>query len=873
MRIVHAAWFRLRALLQRDAVNAEFDAELRDHIDRETEANTRRGLSPDEARRRALADFGGVERFKESLRDERSVRWLEDIVTDVRHSARLMRKNVLFSSAVIGTLALGIGATTTIFALVNGVLLRPLPYANANEIISIAELVRGELTSSVRYHNFEAWRSETRAFTDMAAYSQTSAILTGSGDPVDVDGGLSTASLFTVLGANAALGRVYSAADEMPGAPEVVVLSHALWNTRFGRDSGVLNRTIVLSGVTRRVIGVMPAEFDLPRRAAFWIPWHARAPGAEALEVFFQAIGRIRDGVPLQTAQVELQAIVKQRDATSPETLRGRQVAVMTLHDSLFGSASKPLSLLMSAVAMLLLIACANVANLTIARSAARRREFAVRLALGASRARITRQLLIESSLLALVGGTIGTLMPFALVGAFAKLSPASVAEVGAIHIDAAVPAFAATATILAVMLFGLAPAVAESRTRPAAALASGSARISGDRSQASLRSALVILEVATALTLVTGAGLFTKSFTRALAVNPGFQADRLMATRLQLPRTRYTNRESMHAFFSDVAAKTRTIPGVQAVSLSNTIPLHGFAMSWMMKRTPLGEDRIMVALSHVDANFANVLGLRLLQGRTINESDRQGAPPVVMITAMAAQKLFPGRDAVGQVLPEPLTGTTSAPTIIGVVSDVVQRSVEEEQVPQLFFPAAQVALPPRYIIARTTLSEAAYREALKPIIASVDPQQPITELISMTADLSNSLAARRFNSLLINSFAALALLLAIVGLYGLMAFAVVSRTRELGIRIALGARTENVMRLVLRQGVILTALGIAGGVALSFILSRTLSSMLYDVTAHDPVVFVCAPLILALVALAACYFPARRATRVNPTIALRQDG
>ncbi|MEO7999340.1 MAG: ABC transporter permease, partial [Gemmatimonadaceae bacterium] len=828
MRILRAIWFHLRALLQPAKVNAEFDDELRFHIDRETRENRKRGMSAEEARRTALAQFGGVEQFKEELRDERELRWMDDLSADIRHGVRLLRKNMLFSGAVISTLALGIGATSTIFALVNGVLLRPLPYPHADRIVSLSESQKGNDRGGTGQVAFELWEQTAKSFKAISVYGGSSAVFTGQGEPIEITGSAATPPFFTVLGRGPAFGRAFTAEDAVEGAPRVVMLSQELWRTMFSADSAIINRTVIMSGRPRTVIGVMPAKFEFPAQSKFWIP--LAIPHSPGAEYNFTVMARLRDGISETTAASELRGLVPRIDSLRNDYTRGGMPVVMTLHDRLFGSVQKPLTILLVAVVVLLLIACANVANLTLARSASRQREFAVRLALGAGRWRLVRQLLVESSILAFIGGSLGALVPLVLVRGFVKLSPASVAGVSDIGVDAPVLLFTGAISVVAALVFGLAPALTGSRSGTSAALGSSNTRNSSSRAQRTLRTALVVFEVSAALTLLTGAGLLSKSFAKAMSVNPGFTSSNVYSASMQLPSARYANDASHNTFYEQVAEQLRSVPGVEAVSLSGTRPMGGFSFTKKWSRTKDDPNKSDLAFSTVDAEYGRAAGLQLLRGRFLDASDVQGAPRAIMITQGAATMLFPGENAVGKTF---LVDVDSADlgnpsVIVGVVADVAQFSLDAKAIPQIFLSSTQRFSSPQNIIIRTKLPSVVVRGALKDIVSRVDPLQPVSKFYVLSEELARSVAPRRFNSILVNAFAGLALMLAIIGLYGLMANSVNARTRELGIRMALGAQSVNVMRMVMKQGAALLFVGLAIGAALSLALSRTIASLLY---------------------------------------------
>ncbi|MBC8088874.1 MAG: ABC transporter permease [Phycisphaerae bacterium] len=872
MQILRMIWFRLRALIDRDAVNSELDDELRFHVERETAENVKRGMSATDARRTALAEFGGVERFKEYTRDERQTRWLDDVGSDIKHGVRLLHANKLFSTAVILTLALGIGATSTIFAIVNGVLLRKFPYPNASRIVSITESTKGEDGGRAGQHAYRVWSESARSYSALAVYSPTSGVLTGQGEPTDIEGIEASASFFSVFSFGAALGRTFTSAENQSGAPRVIVLSHALWQNTFGGDTGILRRSVTLNGNAFQVIGVMPASFGAPWHALYWLP--IRIPNSPNAEYSSDVIGRLKDGVEPSTALAELQQLSARVDSLRSRNRGGRQPVQLSLHERTFGSVAKPLTILMSAVFVMLLVACANVANLSLARSASRQREFAVRTALGAGRWRLVRQLLVESSLLSLIGGALGAALPMLLIGVFVKLSPTSVAGVSDIKVDGTVLAFTAAVTIIVALLFGLAPALAGARRGSSVSLAGGSARAGNARAHHTIRSVLIVFEVSAALVLLTGAGLITKSFARVLSVNPGFTPENVFTANIYLPRKRYPETPNVASFYATLAERVRALPGVHSVSASGTAPLSGPSMTAEIARSADDPTKLTIGFAEVDGEFGKAAGLALVEGRFINASDVVGTPQVAMITAAAAQHFFPGQSAVGRTLPAMSAYGDSGQrqVVVGVVRDVAQRSLDVAPVPQVFVAGAQHNMYPQHLIIRTSIDEETLRTTLKRFIRNIDPLQPLTEFSSVQEAVAKSVAPRRFNSILVNSFAGLALLLSMIGLYGLMAHAVSSRTRELGIRIALGAQSGRVLQLVLRQGAWLLLTGVVVGAALSLALSKGIASLLYGVPAQDPVIFVGAPVLLAVVGMLACYVPARRATMVNPIAALRQD-
>lgn len=870
MRLLTAAWFRLRAIVQRKQLNAEFEEELRSHIAYETRANVKRGLSPIAAHQLALAQFGGIERFKDDLRDVRSIGWMQDVFSDMGFGVRRLRHNALYSAAVVGTLALAIGATSTIFTIVHGVLLRPLPYEHADRIVAIAEVKNGQGTSVGRL-NYSSWRDALQQFDDIASYNLSSVVLTGAGEPLHIHGVLTSASFFRVLGASAALGRVYDTDAEEPGADKLVVLSDALWRSNFGADPAAIGRSVMMDGVSRTVVAIMQPGFDFPTKSQYWIPLPKMVPGVRT-RPYVYALGLLSPGANKRTAQAYLQRAVSANDLSLPIAQRGHAVQLEMLHDSLFGSVQKPLGLLFGAVCLLLLVGSGNIAGLTMAQGIQRRREFAVRLALGASRWRLVRQLLVEGTVLAFAGGVLGTLVPFVFVPVIVRLSPTSVADVPNIHVDTGVLLFIAAVTVSVLFIAALLPAISAARNAPAESLSSAGARLTGSRRHHTAQSALVIGQICAALILVTGAGLLTRSFSNAMSVEPGFTPSHVSTAIVQLPMSRYGTSAQVRSFYERMARQVRGLPGVSDVSLSDALPLFNYQYSTGLKRAPDDGSKSEVAVSQVDAHYKSVLGLRLLRGRFIDSTDNIGARRVAVLTESAARALFPSVDALGREVNAAFSADSAKPIVIGIVADVAQSSLEKKPLPELFLSIAQMDAWPAFMTVRTSLSQNSFQRSLTQIIHAIDPLQPLTRLESLDSRLDDLFAPRRFNALLIDSFALLALVLSLVGLYALMTQGVVSRTREFGIRMALGAQQSGVLLMVLRRGLQLAGAGIVLGLALSFALARTLSSQLFGVTPSEPLVYGAAACSLAIMAAAACYMPARRATSISPVSALRQD-
>jgi putative ABC transport system permease protein len=868
IRLIRVTWFRIRRFLAPNAVDAELEQELRFHVAREAASYERDGMNSAEAQRLALARLGGVERFKDTLRDVRGLRWVDDLFIDTRHALRLMKTRPSYALTVVLTLALGIGATSTLFTIVHSVLLKSLPYLESHRIVSISENDKGRDNGMIGHQLYFAWQRSARTVTNIAVYGSTAGALIGVGDPVELSGGAASAGLFDILGVRAAIGRVFRADEDVRTAEPVIVLSHALWMSRFGSDTNAIGRMVSLNGISRRVIGVLPSTFTFSRTAQFWIPrkLQERYEGGY-FSYYVQTIARLAPTASLETARAELESIARTLDADRPAFVRGRPVVVMTLQNRSVGVVRRPLMLLMGAAFCLLLIACANVANLALARSAFRQREYAVRRALGAGRTRLIRQLLVEHAALASIGGVVGIAVAIVAARALARGAASTAVYASDIRMNWAVIAFTIVIVMLAAVMFGLAPAIAAAG-KQGEEFKQG-ARATSSRGTARLRGALVVGEIAIALALVVGAGLLTKSFTRLLATDSGFQSNGLVGVRVSLSPARYTTPERSRDFYAQVAAQTRRIPGVERVALGDAIPLWGYRYSMEMK-LPTMPEPVQVAGVAIDENYVDVVGLKVLEGRGFAVTDSKGSIAVAILSQTAARSLFPGESAVGRTLPSPENKDTQL-TVVGVVNDVKQLGLEIAPMAQVYIPISQSISDSYWIVLRTA-SLPTVRPAIARVVMSIDPKQPISDIRSMEDELRKEFGPRKFNAVVVDSFAAVALLLAAIGLYGLMSHSVATRIRELGVRVALGAPRTAVLGLVIRQAVTLALLGIVIGAAASAAISRTLGSLLFGVAPHDVTMFALSVGALLLVALLASILPARRATAVDPMEALRSE-
>ena len=794
-------------------------------------------------------------------------------MNELRLALRSLRNRPLFAVVAIVTLALGIGATTTLFTIVNAVLLRPLPYPEAGRIVSISVAQDGTDGQVATVPEYFAWRS-ARSLSAIAMYGGTSRVIRTGGTPTRVNGQSVSASFFAVFGTRPALGRVFRPDEDVPNGPSVVVLSHDLW-LQCGGDSSIVGRTVSLDDHPVTVVGVMPNGFEAPRAAKFWLPSQMDSVFDAGVTFYSEIVGRLRPSARLTDAATELGTILSRMPPPPPAPVASAQSrttpVVMTLHDRMFGSTRPALLLLSGAVAFLLLIACTNVANLMLARGAARQREFAVRLALGASRWRLARQLLWESVSVSVIGGGIGLLIPLWSLGLFVRLSPTSVARVENIQVNAQVLAFTAALSLVTGLVFGLIPAFGATRADAFRSLKEGGLRTTGTSGQRRIRRTLVVAELCTALVLLTGAGLLARSLARVTAVDVGFRADHALTVQTYLTRAAFPTPAARHVFIDRFVAQLRAIPGVRIVGSTNAPMLGGYHMVMHLQPKPGEKPLPPLAIARVGSEFMTAFGSELVAGRLLNAGDQAGAPPAVVLSENAARAMFPDGSPIGRTTP-PLEPNGPAPTVVGVVRDVREPGSDTPRLPTIYQSLAQVPDVPSELVVRYEGADAPVVAAVRHIAAGFDPLQVTTSIATLQHRLDDVVAPRRLNALVVEVFATLALILAAVGLYGVMAYQVTQRTQELGIRMALGADRARVLRFVLRDGMGLAVLGTALGLVLSLGLSRFLAGMLFDVSPRDPLTFVAVPGTLLFVALVACYLPARRATRVDPMVALRHE-
>ena len=868
--------------------NWEQDAndELRFHIEQQTAANIAAGMSPDEARRQAALRFGAVEGVKENCREQRSGFWLETLIADARYALRVMRKNPGFAAIAILTLALGIGANTAIFSVVYAVLLKPLPYPAPNQLVVVFEAKpqEGVNFTGVSYMDFEDVRAQNGVFTELAGNQEHDLTVTGRGEPFVADTAVVTAGLFDVLQVAPLMGRTFVPEDGRPGAAPVAIISEKLWRSRFGADPHLVGSSINLDKRSFTVIGIMRTGFHSPiliRNQDIWVPtpddpvfgkWMTRRSGH-----WLSVIGRLKPGVSIPQAQAEMDGISRRLAAEFPKDDAGWSIRVAPLQSTIVGDERPALLLLLGAVALVLLIACANIANLLLSRATSRAKEMSVRIALGAGRGRIVRQLLTESAALGLLGGLGGTLLAYWGVRVLGSLLPADLAKMQDIRVDGWVLAFALLLSVAASFVFGLAPALFAAGSDVQKTLREGSGRAGAGGSRQNARTILAAAEIALAMVLLVGAGLLVRSFIAIAAVSPGFSSQHLVKAEVSLPQFEYSTAQQWTAFADDLLARIQAEPGMRDSAVGLPLPLvNPFVnLGFEIEGSPAPPSSQARTANYVAASpeYFRVMEIPLLQGREFSRDDVASTPRVTIISEAMARMYFPNQNPIGKRLIFGFPPNGDAPReIIGVVGNV--RDVELRQAPaaMMYVPFAQAPLWGTVVVVRTNLSVAAVAEAIRRDAHAIDKDLPVTDIGAIPEFVDATLAQPRFQTLLLALFSGLALTLAAVGIYGVISYSVIQRTHEIGIRMSLGAQPGQVLRLVMGQGAKLALAGIAVGIAAALALTRLMRSLLFEVSPADPLTFAAIAALLVAVALAACYIPARRAMRVDPMTALRYE-
>lgn len=812
---------------------------------------------------------------------------MQGLIQDIRYGVRVLVKSPAVTAVAIIALTLGIGANTAIFSVVHAVLLRSLPYADGDRLAIVWEnrkSGKGNPQNVINLGNFFDWKEQNTVFSDMAAFFDQNANLIGDGDPEEVPSQLATTNLFSVLGVNAIKGRTFAPDDGQTGQARVVVIGYDLWQRRFGGDQNIIGRKITLNNQPNEIIGVLPPEVGwyvqkgsmISKPPQIWVPWQISNELRERHGRFARAVARLKPGVTPEQAQNEMNLIGARLEQQYSQFNAKWGVTVVPLRTQFTGEIRKPLMILLGAVGFVLLIACANVANLLLARAASRKREIALRAGLGASRWRIARQLLTESVVLSMFGGGLGLLLAWWGTKALLALSPPELMDLRTTTVNVPVLLFTIGLTLITGIAFGLIPALEASRFDLNEPLKEGGKSVVGGTRAQRVRSVFVVAQVALALVLLIGAGLLMKSLSRLQSVDPGFAADNLLTMWVNLPERKYDSDPKLLNFFKQAIEQIRAIPGVESAGAINTIPFGGphsgtrVEIEGQPKRPP-GQD-LSTGVCVTDANYFQTMRIPLKRGRLYTQPEALEMRHVVVVNEAFARENFTGQDALGRRVIIYMKDDNQPSEIIGIVGDNKHKGLDAEVEPMAFWPHAELVYSSMTITIRTHGDTTGVAAAARNVIHQIDPEQPIGEVITMNGLMARSVARSKFNSMLLAIFSAVALVMAAVGIYGVMSYSVQQRTHEIGVRMALGAQQRDVLRLILKQGVLLAITGVLVGLAGSFGLTRVIATLLFEVPATDKITFATVALGLFFITFLASYIPAWRATRVDPLVALRYE-
>jgi putative ABC transport system permease protein len=876
--------FRLN-LFRRKHMEQDLDAEVQSYIDALVEEKIRVGMSAEEARRAARVEAGGIEQVKEEVRQARRGAWFDVLLQDVRYGARMQLHSPGYVAAIVLTFALGIGANTALFSVVTGLLLRRLPYRDPDRLLYVSEFwPRQPMRPAVPSPDFANWREQARLFDGLEAYEVVTPTLTGAGDPERLEGVTVTRGFLDLIGVQPALGRTFTAEEDRLGGPPAVILSDALWRRKFNSSPHIVGKTADLQGRAYTIVGILPASFIFPdnnSRAEILTPialpahssWHDQS--LLPLDV----LARLKPGVTPAAARDELFAIAHGHAAEeSPQFATMRKdmaVTIAPLRQRLSGDVRPVILILQGAVALVLLIGCFNVANLQLARSISRWREFALRAALGAERVRLVRQLLTESLVLSCAGGVAGLLLGYVGLRYLKLALPANLQLLPGVHVDYRVLAVSMAAAILVGILTALAPAMAASKADLTAALKEGSDRATGSRGQHRLRGVFVMAEIAMAVVLLTGTGLLVRSFFGLTSAPLGFDSRGVLTQWISLPFRKYITPELQAKFFAQLLERVQGVHGVEAAAIGDGVPLgvtralSGVILDGQTPPPPGGEP--IVSLTCVSQEYFHALGIPLVRGRSFAEADGEGSPPVIVVNQAFASRFFPGRDAIGKRVKVGLMTPGAWQQIVGIVGNVRQEHLRVADEPRIYASYRQFGDPGQMLILKSSTPRAVAAAAGK-IVHAIEPSVPIDDVATMDARVAESISSDRTNMLLMGIFAALGLIQAAVGIFSVIAYMVSRRSHEIAIRMALGAQPHEAFQLVFRQGTILTAAGIGVGLAGAMVATRALRKLLYGVTPGDPLTLIAVVALLTAVATLACFIPARRAARLDPVETLRHD-
>ncbi len=877
-------------LWRRNQKDDRLNEEIQSHLQMSARDRMERGESAERAQQAARCEFGNVALVERVTRDQWGWLWLEELLHDLRYGARMLRNNPGFTLVAVLTLALGIGANTALFSVIDAVLLRPLPFHDPDRLVAIRAVDLRDAThgGEISYPAFLDWRSRSSSFEAMSVWNTIDLTYTGGDQPESVRSAVVSANLFSMLGVLPTLGRGFTLDEDQPGREQLpVVLSYEFWQSRFGGDPNVLGRALTLDNGKYSVVGVMPAHFQFPvqrERVELWTTMAHDLQGKSAMAAqrgasYLQVISRLKPGVEASRAQADVLLVQEQLNRQYPEN-RPRGVAIQSESDQITGVMRPALMILLGAVGFVLLIACANVASLLLARATVRQREFTVRTALGASRWMIVRQLLTESVLLAMVGGIVGLLLAHWATSALVSMAPEGLARTSEVALDFRVLGFTFVIALTTGVLFGLAPAVQTSRSDLNQALRESGRGSSGGPVGTRLRSALVASQLAIAFVLLIGAGLLLRSFNRLRQVDPGFRADHVLTFLLEVPSHRHPGAQRP-VFVRELLQSTRALPGVKSASAIFGLPLspdHSAFTTLDIEGHPVpNSQRPRVAFRIIESQYFHTMGIRLLQGRTFTPQDEQGGPPLAVVNETLARQVFKGENPLGRRIKPNISfgDSDDAPVreVVGVSADVKSSSIGGNTSPEIYAPETPTDfIGEMTIVVRTGTDPNALVPAMRSLVSSMDKDLPLREIKTLEQYVSGSISAPRFEAVLLGTFAVLALVLTIIGLYGVISYSVAQRTREIGIRIALGAQRESISHLVMREGALLTLIGVGAGLIASLFTVHLVRGLLYGIGTTDPATFIAVPVLLLGVALLACYIPARRAMSVDPIVALRYE-
>ena len=884
---------RCGAFFKSQSLDKDLDDELRSHIEMATEDNQARGMDREAARTAALREFGGATQTKEASRTQRALPFLETLAQDIRFAWRQLRRSPGFTVTAVLTLALGIGGNTAVFSIVNGVLLNPLPFTHPEQLVGLHESKPNFENGSISYPNFLDWRKNNHSFSWMAVARGYSFTVTGRGDAEQVNADFISSGYFSLLGVRPILGREFMQTEDQPGALPVAMISEGLWRRKFSASPSILGQTITLNGKNFSIVGVVPASLEV-RTQGFQnqdvyapVPqWSNSILMNRGAGLGFHGIGRLNPGVSVEQARADMERVTRNLAEAYPDTDRGIAASIIPLKEQLVGSTRQFLLVLLAGVGFVLLISCVNVASLLLARSAGRSREFAVRTALGAGRARVIRQLLTESLFLGMAAGILGTIPAMVGMHTALKMLPSALPRSGEIGVDFRVLAFTAVISLLTGTLFGLAPALKLSKGATQTALKDGDRGTSGTQGRA--LSTFVVAEIAVALVLLTGAGLMIRSMVRLWDVDPGFNAHNVLTLGLSLPPTTASaSPDAVRATMRELNTRFRAASGVTAVSETwGAVPMNGEddQLFWIdgQPKPKNNNDMNWVIDFIVDPDYMKVMQLRLMRGRFLTAEDDERAPLVVVVDQVFAEKYFPGQDAIGKRIHLVNNGGRVA-QIVGIVGHVKQWGLDADDTQALraeyYLPCMQ--MPDDFLAGMQSGTGMALRydgnlaavlDSIRRVNGQMSNEQVIAGTQTMEDIISASMASRRFAMILLGAFAAIAMTLACVGIFGVMAYLVSQRTQEVGIRMALGAQRKDILGMVFGKGTRLTVMGICAGIVASLALTRLMGKLLFEVSPTDPVTLIAVALLLALMALIACYVPAVRAMRIDPMRALRTE-